>query len=224
MNNDIGEDEKNNIAIINKTHTETKESINTNKHLKETKNNYLKNENRIKEIKIENAEEEDEKDDKMNNFRNLEIKKRMFRSVKSTEEDKLEKERRKYKIYYKIMKKMKMPYFLSEKNSWDGTIDEIISRQLIKIHNNDNEINKKKIDKAYNIVQNGKSQKIKNRLTHYNIYRNPSNNKEYDSDDGVIMNKLVKSKSTGKFFVHSNNNSKEKNIEKLRYFNIDNFC
>ena len=40
-----------------------------------------------------------------------------------------------------------------EKTSFDDSVDEIISNQLIKIHNNNDEKIKQRIDKAYNKAQ-----------------------------------------------------------------------
>ena len=165
--------------------------------------------------------EEDEKDEKMNIFKNFETKTKISKQAQSTEEDKLEQERKKYKIYYKIIKNMNIPYLMTDKNSLDGTIDEIISRQLIKIHNKDYEKNRRKIGKIYEIFQSEKIQNCNNRLTNYNVYSN-INQPDYNSDDMNKINKIKKSKSAGKIIRKKRNNSKIKNIERLRDYDEEN--
>ena len=144
-----------------------------------SKNNSLKNKNRLN-IQIS---DEDEKN----------------KIIKLTEEDKIDQDKKKYKIYYKIIKNIYKSYRNLEKNSFDGSIDEIILRELIKIHNKDNDKNREKIDKAYNIFQNEKSQKI-NKLINNNV------NKIYYNSDGNKNFKKVMKKSNSMGKLKSKNN------------------
>ena len=57
-----------------------------------------------------------------------------------------------HKIKYQIIQNNK-PFPAMEKTSFDDSVDEIISNQLIKIHNNNDEKIKQRIDKAYNKAQ-----------------------------------------------------------------------
>ena len=83
-----------------------------------------------------------------------------------------------HKINYKIIQNNK-PFPAIEKTSFDGSVDEIISNHLIKIHNNNDEINKQRIDKAYNKAQLRKSQNADNiNINNYDYL----NKKESNSD------------------------------------------
>ena len=176
---------------------------------------------------------DDEEDEKMNDIKNFEANGKISKSYMTTEVDKDEKEQRKYKIFYKIFKNMKMPINSLEKNSLDGTIEEIISRQFLKIHNNYNERNKKRLDKAYNMFQKEKSQN--NGMINFSMYNNEndynhirSNYNSNDKKNGIYKKKI--SNSTSKPKVNYSNIvnkersdinyklKKEKKKEKLRDF------
>ena len=88
------------------------------------------------------------------------------------------------------------PITAAEKTSFDGSVDEIISNQLMKIHNNNNEINKQRIDKVYNNIQLRKSQNLNNNINNNfeKIENDTNNNNEKDS-------KMIKSKSSGKLKI-----------------------
>ena len=67
-----------------------------------------------------------------------------------------EKEKEELKIHYKIIPNKKninnqsKPINALEKTSFEGSLDEIISNHLIKIHKSNNEINKQRITNLYN--------------------------------------------------------------------------
>ena len=107
-----------------------------------------------------------------------------------------EKEKTGYKIEYKIIhnnnNKNKV-INAAEKTSFDDSVDEIINKHLVKIHNNNNEINKQRIDKAYNQLK--KSQNSKN-----NIYNNFGNESNKDNEKEQMMKK---SKSSGSLNIKS---------------------
>ena len=97
----------------------------------------------------------------------------------------------KYKIIQNNNNKNKV-IIAQEKTSFDGSVDEIISNHLMKIHNNNNEINKQRIEKAFNNVQLRKSQNLKK-----SIY----NNFDKLDDSNINTNKLKKSKSSEKLII-----------------------
>ena len=104
----------------------------------------------------------------------------------------------KYTIIPNNNKNNNKPITAAEKTSFDGSVDEIISNQLIKIHNNNNEINKQRIDKVYNNVQLRKSQNLNNNI-HYNnfdIIENDINNNSNEKDS-----KMIKSKRSEKMII-----------------------
>ena len=106
-----------------------------------------------------------------------------------------------HKIKYTIIqnnnnKSNNKPFNALEKTSFDGSVDEIISNQLMKIHNNNNETNKQRIDKAYNKFQLRKSQNLKNNI--YNNFEKIENDSNYNNEKD---SKMVKSKSSGKFMI-----------------------
>ena len=193
------------------------------------------NDNAKRDNNNENDIIDDEEDEKMNDIKNFEANGKISKSYMTTEVDKDEKEQRKYKIFYKIFKNMKMPINSLEKNSLDGTIEEIISRQFLKIHNNYNERNKKRLDKAYNMFQKEKSQN--NRMTNFSMYNKENDynliRSNYNSNgkkNGIYKKKISNSTSKPKvnYFNIVNkeqidNNNKIKKVkkkEKLRDFNI----
>ena len=119
----------------------------------------------------------------------------------SDRDKKLFNENQKHKIYYKIFKnKQKIPPSLGEKTSMDGSVDEIISNQLRKIHDNNDEKNKERINSIYNNIQIRKSQNL-----NYNIYNN-FEKPDTDNNNSRGKIKLKKSKSL-------ENLSKENNID-----------
>ena len=119
----------------------------------------------------------------------------------SDRDKKLFNENQKHKIYYKIFKnKQKIPPSLGEKTSMDGSVDEIISNQLKKIHDNNDEKNKERINSIYNNIQIRKSQNL-----NYNIYNN-FEKPDTDNNNSRGKIKLKKSKSL-------ENLSKENNID-----------
>ena len=123
-----------------------------------------------------------------------------------------DKEKEKHKIYYKIFKNQKnIPINLAEKekSSMDGDIDEIISNQFKKIHDKNDEINKKRINDVYNDAQIRKSQNLNS-----NIY---INFERPNSDINIFSNskaKMKKSKSSEELFNNNinliNNNDDKK--------------
>ena len=98
----------------------------------------------------------------------------------------------KYKIIPNINIKNK-PNYPAEKTSFDGSVDEIISNHLIKIHNNNNELYKKRIEKAYNNAQLRKSQNYNNRI--YNNFD------LIDFESNTEKGKMKKSRSSEKFII-----------------------
>ena len=103
----------------------------------------------------------------------------------------------KYTIIPNNNKNNNKPITAAEKTSFDGSVDEIISNQLIKIHNNNNEINKQRIDKVYNNVQLRKSQNLNNNIhNNFDIIENDINNNSNEKDS-----KMIKSKSSEKLII-----------------------
>ena len=72
---------------------------------------------------------------------------------------------------------------------------------MIKIHNNNNEINKQRIDKVYNNVQLRKSQNLNNNI-HNNFDRIENDIKNNNSDEKD--SKMIKSKSSEKMIIKNN--------------------
>ena len=139
---------------------------------------------------------------------NLQNNNQKIKNNHASEEDKLEQERNKYKI----IKNMKS-HRNKEKNSLEGSTDEIISRELIRIHNLDNEKNKKKINKIYDLSQFEKPQNINNRLINFNIYSN-GNQPDYNSDNAERNRKMKNSSTEG------NNKFKKKHKFKKQKYEI----
>ena len=164
------------------------------------------------EIKVKDSDDEG---DKKIEISELLEKRQNFKDSQITEGDKSEQERKKSKIYYKIIKKINLSHNRSlEKNSLDGSIDEIISRELIKIHNTDLEKKKNKIDKAFNLFQEEKS----HRLTNFNIYNN------YNLTNENNINGIKKSKSADKIKgkIPKEMIIFQKKFEKVRNFDVEN--
>ena len=101
------------------------------------------------------------------------------------------------KIEYKIIKNnnKNKPFNAMDKTSFDDSVDEIISKHLMKVHNNNNDINKQRIDKAYNNAQLRKSENLKHNYNNINKFDNDNN------IDKQINKKFKKSKSSDKFII-----------------------
>ena len=125
--------------------------------------------------------------DKKNNLELIENNEDLINS-------KQEKEKEGREIHYKIIKNNKninnksKPFNALEKTSFEGSVDEIISKHLMKIHNNNDEINKQRIDKAYTKVQLRKSEYLNNN----NILNISKDDFNKDKKEKIIKSKSLK--------------------------------
>ena len=178
------------------------------KRIKLKKNYYSKYTTNIIKINMENAKY-DIINKKLDNDNICLTDKNIFDKIKNVEitdknddsgapnqyKDK-EKEKEELKIHYKIIPNKKninnqsKPINALEKTSFEGSLDEIISNHLIKIHKSNNEINKQRIDKAYNNFQLRKSENLNNNI--HNISENGENDSNKEKKQKITKSKSLK--------------------------------